>query len=190
MPKHLINNAKNLVDENHFRLDKLLNRTEQDLQTLNKEKQELKKLIAENEKLNRQLSVELDREKHRQQIEVLKQQNRVTEERIAYLKDMERKLKQVVLEWKKSENKNEVIKQIQELLFKRKEQRITNKLAKKIESKYKELQTPIAVGSKVNMKKNHQVGEVKEIRGKRAVVQIGVLPMNIHLNDLVAVEEK
>jgi DNA mismatch repair protein MutS2 len=40
------------------------------------------------------------------------------------------------------------------------------------------------------MKKNHQVGEVKEIRGKRALVQIGVLPMNIDLNDLVAVEEK
>ena len=32
LPKHLINNAKKLVDENHFRLDKLLNRTEQDLQ--------------------------------------------------------------------------------------------------------------------------------------------------------------
>jgi len=40
------------------------------------------------------------------------------------------------------------------------------------------------------MKKNYQVGEVKEIRGKRAVVQIGLLPMNIDLNDLVAIEEK
>ncbi len=83
-----------------------------------------------------------------------------------------------------------MIKQIQELLFKRKEHHITNKLAKKIESKYRELHTPVTVGSKVIMKKNHQVGEVKEIRGKRAVVQIGVLPMNIDLNDLVAVEEK
>jgi len=46
------------------------------------------------------------------------------------------------------------------------------------------------VGSKVKMKKNYQVGEVKEIRGKRAVVQIGLLPMNIDLNDLVAIEEK
>jgi len=40
------------------------------------------------------------------------------------------------------------------------------------------------------MKKNYQVGEVKEIRGKRAVVQIGLLPMSIDLNELVAVEEK
>lgn len=190
LPKHLINNAKKLVDENHFRLDKLLNRTEQDLQVLNKEKQELKKLISENETLKKQLSVDLDKEKHRQQVEVLKQQNRVTEERIVYLKDMERKLRQVVLEWKKSENKNDVIKQLQELLFKRKEQHITNKLAKKIESKYREIQTPIEVGSKVKMKKNHQVGKVKEIRGKRALVQIGVIPMNIDMNDLIAIEEK
>ena len=41
LPKHLIKNAKKLVDENHFRLDNLLNRTEQDLQTLQKEKQDL-----------------------------------------------------------------------------------------------------------------------------------------------------
>jgi DNA mismatch repair protein MutS2 len=190
LPKHLINNAKKLVDENHFRLDKLLNRTEQDLQLLNKEKQELKKLMLENETLKKQLSVDLDKEKHRQQIEVLKQKNKVTEERIAYLKDTERKLRQIVLDWKKTENKNDVIKQLQELLFKRKEQHVVNKLAKRIESKYRELQTPIEVGSKVKMKKNHQVGKVKEIRGKRAVVQIGTLPINIDMNDLVAVEEK
>ena len=40
------------------------------------------------------------------------------------------------------------------------------------------------------MKKNHQVGEVKEIRGKRAIVQIGMLPMNVELSDLVAVQDK
>ena len=43
---------------------------------------------------------------------------------------------------------------------------------------------------KVKMKKNHQVGEVKEIRGRRAIVQIGLLPMNVELTDLIAVEEK
>jgi len=31
----------------------------------------------------------------------------------------------------------------------------------------------------VKMKKNHQVGEVLEIRGKRAVVKIGLLPMQV-----------
>ncbi len=190
LPKHLINQAKKLVDENHFRLDKLLNRTEQDLQALQKEKQDLKILMAENEQLKKQLSAQFNKEKHNQQVELLKHQNKITEERITYLKDMERKLKQIVLEWKKSENKNEVLKQIQEMLFKKKENIIKNKFVQKIESKYKESTAPVQVGSKVKMKKNYQVGEVKEIRGKRAVVQIGVLPINIDLNDLVAIEEK
>jgi DNA mismatch repair protein MutS2 len=190
LPKHLINQAKNLVDEDHFRLDKLLNRTEQDLQQIQKERKELNDLIAENERLKEQLSVTLDKEKHKQQVELLRHQNKITEDRIAYLKDMERKLKQVIIDWKKSENKNEVMKQLQEMLFKRKENQVKNKLEKKIESKYREVQTPIAVGSKVKMKKNYQVGEVKEIRGKRAVVQIGTVPININLDDLVVIEEK
>src|SRR4051812_17028995 len=86
LPKHLINAAKKLVDENHFRLDKLLNRTEQDLQTLQKERNELKKLITENEDLRKKLTVDLNKEKHQQQVELLKHQNKITEERIAYLK--------------------------------------------------------------------------------------------------------
>ncbi len=190
LPKHLINHAKKLVDEDHFRLDKLLNRTEQDLQQIQKERKELNDLIAENERLKKQLSVTLDKEKHTQQVELLRHQNKITEERIVYLKDMERKLKQVVIDWKKADNKNEVMKQLQEMLFKRKESQVKNKLEKKIESKYREVQAPIAVGSKVKMKKNYQVGEVKEIRGKRAVVQIGTVPININLDDLVVIEEK
>jgi DNA mismatch repair protein MutS2 len=46
------------------------------------------------------------------------------------------------------------------------------------------------VGDKVKMKKNHQVGQVIELRGKRAVVKIGLLPMQVEVMDLVVVEEK
>lgn len=190
LPKNLINRAKNLVDENHFQLDRLLNRTEQDLQRLDKEKKDLNRLLKENERLKKEMETVMDRERHRQQIEVLKQQNQITEERINYLKETERKLKQIVLEWRKAENKEEVMKQVQNLLFKKKEQVVNNKLAKKIESKFLETNEEITVGSKVKMKKNHQVGEVKEIRGKRAIVQIGLLPMNVELSDLVSVQEK
>jgi DNA mismatch repair protein MutS2 len=132
----------------------------------------------------------LDKERHRQQVEILKQQNQVTEDRIDYLKDMERKLKQILLEWKKTENKNEVVKQMQNLLFKKKEQVVNNKLAKKVEGKYQEVKAEIAIGSRVKLKKNYQVGSVKEIRGKRAIVQVGLIPMSVELSDLVVVEEK
>ncbi|HJV19573.1 MAG TPA: MutS2/Smr-associated SH3 domain-containing protein [Sediminibacterium sp.] len=189
LPKHLINRARKLVDEDHFKLDRLLNRTEQDLQHLEKEKKELNRLMKENERLKKEMEVVMNKERHRQEVELLKNQNKITEDRLAYLKDMERKLRQIVLDWKKSDNKNEVVKNLQNLLFKQKETIVVNKLAKKVDLKYKELNQQIVIGSLVKLKKNYQVGEVKEIRGKRAIVQIGALPMNVDLADLVPVQK-
>jgi len=190
LPPHLISRARKLVDEDHFRLDKLLNRTEQDLQKLSKEKIDLQKLVKENERLKKEMEIVLNKERHKQQIELLKQQNRISEERIAYLKDMERKLRQIVLDYRKATDKNEVVKNLHDLLFRKKEQVVVNKLEKKVNARYQELQTDITVGSLVKLRKNYQVGEVKEIRGKRAIVQVGVIPMNLDIADLVVVEKK
>jgi len=178
------------VDEDHFRLDKLLNRTEQDLQGLQHKEKELNGLIRENEKLKKEMQQLMDKEKHRQQVELLREQNKISEERMAYLKDMERKLKQMVLEWRKEENKNKVTKLIGDLLLKKDEKKVVSKMQKKIESKFTETGGEIRVGLKVKMKKNHQVGEVIEIRGKRAVVKIGLLPMQVDLKELVVVRER
>jgi DNA mismatch repair protein MutS2 len=189
LPKHLINRARKLVEDDHFKLDKLLNRTEQDLQHLEKEQKELNRLLKENERLKKEMEQVLNKEKHRQQVEILRNQNQITEDRLVYLKDMERKLKQIVLDWKKSDNKNEVVKNLQDLLFKQKEKIVLNKLAKKVDKQYIELGQIISVGSLVKLKKNYQVGEVKEIRGKRAIVQIGALPINVELADLITVQK-
>jgi DNA mismatch repair protein MutS2 len=132
----------------------------------------------------------MDREKHKQQVELLKQQNKISEERIAYLKDMERKLRQIVIEWKKTEDKNKLVKQIAALLFKKNEQKVASKKQKQIDSKYQEIHGEIKVGDKVKMKRNLQIGEVLELRGKKAVVKIGLLPMQIDLGDLSLVKEK
>jgi DNA mismatch repair protein MutS2 len=167
-----------------------LNRTEQDLQDIQQRERELQSLLKENEKLKKEMQHVMDKERHQQQVEILKQQNRITEERLAFLKDTERKLKQMVIEWKKEEDKNKVIKNIHALLFKKNEQRTVNKLQKKIESKFEQVGGDIKAGDKVMMKLNHQVGTVTELRGKRAVVRIGLIPMQVELKDLVVVKEK
>lgn len=190
LDKSLIRKARELVDEDQFRLDKLLNRTEQDLRDLEKKEKELNHLMKENEKLKKEMQQVMDKEKHRQQVEILKEQNRVSEERIAYLKDMERKLKQMLIEWRKEENKNKVIKQMEALLFKKDEKKVVSKMQKKIDSKFAEVGGEIKVGDKVKMKRNHQVGQVMELRGKKAVVKIGLLPMQVDVGDLVVVKEK
>ena len=186
LPQHLINRARMLVDDEHFKLDKLLNNTEQNLQQLDKEKIELSRVLKENEQLKKVMEKVIDKESHLQKVELLRHQNKVSEDRILYLKDMERKLKQIVLDWRKTENKNEVFKHLQDLLFEKKEKQ-ANKMARSLDKKYNELQQEIVVGTLVKLKKNYQVGEVKEIRGKRAIVQIGMVPMNVGLEDLVAV---
>jgi DNA mismatch repair protein MutS2 len=67
---------------------------------------------------------------------------------------------------------------------------VVSKKQKQLDSKYEEVNGDIKVGDKVKMKKNLQVGEVLELRGKKAVVKIGMLPMQIDLGSLVLIKEK
>ncbi len=189
----LINRARQLVDEGHFHLDKLLNRTEQDLQLIEKEKKQLQQLVKENERMKKEMENLINKETHHQQVELLRHQNKITEERLAYLKDMERKLRQVVLDWRKaesSEDKNELIRQLHGLLFTQQVKQREEKARKKINSKYEEVGGEIQIGQKVLMRKNHQVGEVREIKGRKAIIQLGMIPITVDLGDLTVVSEK
>jgi DNA mismatch repair protein MutS2 len=107
-----------------------------------------------------------------------------------YLKETERKLKQIINDWRKAEDKNEAIKQIQNVLFKKKEGIAKNKMLKKLENKFEESTEEIKINSTVKLRKNYQTGVVVDLRGKRAVVQIGAVPMSFNINDLVVIKEK
>ena len=189
LPHHLINKAKQLVDENHFSLDKLLNRTEQDLQQVQAKSKDLEKLMRENEKLKKEMERVMDKEKHLQQVELLKQQNKISEEKYLYLKDMERKLKAILIEWRKTEDKSKLIKMMQALLFKQREKQTVARQQNKIDSKYIETKEPVKEGDKVKMISNRQVGIVNNIRGKKAIVQVGSIPITINLDELVVVKD-
>ena len=190
LEKRLIDKARSLVDEDHFTLDKLLNRTEQDLQKIDIDKKELQTLLKENERLKKEMQFVLDKEKHNQEIERLKHQNQVSEEKNLYLKDMERKLKTMVIEWRKSEDKDKMVKMIHALLFNQKEKMVTDKFQKKTNERFIEVGGDLQVGDKVRMKANRQIGIVKELRGKKVVIQVGVMPITVDIKDLVVVIDK
>jgi len=190
LDKKLIAKARKLVDEDHFQLDKLLNSTEQDLQKIDKEKKGLQQLLKENEQLKKEMLQLMDKERHKQEIEILKQQNRISEDKIAYLKDMERRLKAMVIEWRRADDKDNAVKMIQALLFNQKEKFKTEKQQKKLNEKFEEVGGDIKIGDKVKMKQNRQVGIVKELRGKKALLQVGIMPMTVAIKDLVVVIEK
>ncbi|MBV7529444.1 DNA mismatch repair protein MutS [Chitinophaga sp. sic0106] len=189
----LIARARKLVDEGHFKLDKLLNKAEQDLQKVETEKKDLHKLLKENERLKREYEELADKERKNQQITFLKLQNKIKEDDLQYLKDMERKLKQIVVEWKRAEKNDErekVMKAAEILLFRRREKQINEKIDKKVQDKFKEVGGEVQVGDQVKIMSNRQVGKLIEIRDKRAIVQLGKVPINVKLSDLVLVEEK
>ena len=99
----------------------------------------------------------------------------------------------MVFDWRKKEGteyKKELIRNIQALLFKQKEKQSAEKVKKKISSKYQETGGDVVPGVKVLMTKNHKVGEVREVRGRKAIVQLGILPITVDLSDLIVVEEK
>lgn len=189
LDKKLIDRARTLVDEEHFRLDKLLNSTEQDMQKVEEEKKQLQKLLQQNDELRKQMKAAIEKENHRQEMELIQQRNKVSDEKLTYLKDMERKLKAIINEWRKAEDKNEAIKTIQSILFVQKQKMVQEKQYKG-NDKFEEIKGEIKIGDKVKMKQNRQVGIVKQIKGKKAILQVGVMPMTVAVADLVLVKEK
>jgi DNA mismatch repair protein MutS2 len=190
LPEHLIKKARKLVDENHFSLDKLLNSTEQDMQQIQSEKTRLEKLMKENEKLQKEMQLVIQKERHKQQIELLKEQNQINEAKLTYLKEMDRKLKSILTEWKKTDDKIKLIKMMQALLFKQPEKQILQKKQQKIANKYIESDEPVKQGDKVIMKANRQIGIVTSMRGKKAIVQVGSIPITVNIEDLSVVKDK
>ncbi|HEY0272862.1 MAG TPA: MutS2/Smr-associated SH3 domain-containing protein, partial [Chitinophaga sp.] len=186
----LIQRARSLVDEGHFRLDKLLNKAEQDLQKVEAKEKELQKLLKENEKLKREYEILSDKERKQQQYAMLKLQNQIKEEELNYLKDMERKMKQIVIEWKRTDDKQKVLQQAEALLFRKKEKSINERQARKIDDRFQEIKGNVEVGDQVKIRSNHQVGKLIEIRDKRAIVQLGKIPINVKLEDIVKVKER
>ncbi|MFN8244981.1 MAG: hypothetical protein U0T56_01170 [Ferruginibacter sp.] len=63
------------------------------MQQLEKDKKKLDILLKENEKLKRRMQLVMDKERHRQEMDRIRIQNKVTEDKLRYLRDLERRLK-------------------------------------------------------------------------------------------------
>ncbi len=96
----------------------------------------------------------------------------------------------MVIEWRKTEDKDAVIRMIHALLFGQKERFKSEKQQKKLDEKFVEVGGEIVVGSKVRMKNSRTVGQVKEIRGKNAILQVGVIPITVAMKNLVVIMDK
>jgi DNA mismatch repair protein MutS2 len=190
LPKRLTEEAKKLINQKHYRLDQLLNKTQHQIQKINEKERTLHQLINENKNIKLRLETELNKEKHRQQIELLKQKNKEQEQRWVELKDLERKMKAIVQEWKRADDKNSATRQIQMLLFGQKQKAQPSKKERLLLDQYEETGGEILPGAMVRSITNKKIGTVKEIRGKQVFVLIGNLPIMMKREDLVRVVKK
>ncbi len=190
LPNQVIQRAQELTDRGHVKLDSILHKTEKQSVRLGDKEKKLSRMIKENELLKHKYEELTDKERRRQHVEHLKLQNKIKKEELDYLKDMERKFKQIIQDWKKSENKHEVIESAEQILFKRKQIQQNASAAKKADKKYNVIGKKPEVGDLLRNTINHQVGRLLSIDDKKAVVQIGKLPFTINIKEWIVVERK
>ena len=190
LPDTVIARAKQLTQREHFKLDKMLYQAEQRSATLEEKEKELNKLLKENEQLKKQYTDLTDKEKLRQQRETLRLQNEIKKEELDYLRDTERKFKQIIQDWKKSTNKQEVIDAAETVLFRKKQVNANVVAAKKTDKNYETIGGKPKVGDLLRNKINHQVGTLTELRDKRAIVTIGKMPFTVNIDEWIVVRKK
>lgn len=186
----VIDRAKQLTQREHFKLDKMLLQTEQQSVRLTDKEKKLDKLIKENEKLKKHYIEITDKERIKQQHQVLKLQNEIKKEELEYLRDTERKFKQIIQDWKKSENKQEVINAAETVLFRKKQIQNNALAARKADKNYVITGAEPRPGDLVRNKTNHQVGTLTELNERRAIVKIGKMPFSVNIDDWVTVRKK
>jgi DNA mismatch repair protein MutS2 len=190
LPEKIISRARDLTERGHVKLDKILHQTEQQSVRLGGKEKQLDELIKDNEKQKAAYERLIDKERLRQHFETLKLQNKIKKEELDYLRDTERKFKQIIHDWKKAENKQEVIQAAENVLFRRKAVASNANAAKKADKSYDTVGGTPQIGDLVRHKTNHQVGTVTEIRDKKATVRIGKLPFQVGIDEWVVVRKK
>ncbi len=190
LPAEVIERAKQLTQREHFKLDKMLHQTEQQSVKLTDKEKELDRLLEHNAKLKQRYEELTDKEKLRQQHETLRLQNKIKKEELDYLRDTERKFKQIIHDWKKAENKQDVISAAENVLFRKKQVQNNAAAAKKADKNYEVVGGKPKIGDFVRNKENHQVGTLAEIKDKRTIVKIGNMPFNVNLDEWIVVRKK
>lgn len=190
IPQKVIDRAQSLIDKKHILLDSILQRTQAQSQELKNKLNKLNTSIEEYEAKKLQYEKLIDKEEKNQRVQTIKLQNKIKQEELDYLKNTERKLKQIIQDWKKTENKEEVISQAEKVLFNKKVIHANKKAAIKADKNYQVTGKKSQVGDLVRHTTNHQIGSLIEIEGKKCKVKIGKLVFTTDLEDWVTVRKK
>ncbi|MEO6834050.1 MAG: DNA mismatch repair protein MutS [Chitinophagaceae bacterium] len=190
LPSKIIDRARKLTERGHVKLDKMLHQTEQQSVRLGDKEKSLDESMRATERLRAEYEKLIDKERLKQHYETLKLQNKIKKEELDYLRDTERKFKQIIQDWKKSEDKQQVIESAENVLFRRKQVAGNASAAKKADKGFETIGGTPKLGDLLRNNTNHQVGTLTALKDKKATIQIGKLPFQVSLEDWVVVRKK
>lgn len=188
LPAEIIQRAQQLTDRGHFKLDKMLHQAEQQTVRLDDKEEKLNNLIQTYEAKNHTYQELIDKERLKQHFATLRLQNQIKKEELEYLRDTERKFKQIVHDWKKSENKQAVIQAAEKILFRKKQIQENEAAAKKADKNYIVLGRTAVIGDYVRHIQNHQIGKLVDIKGQKGEILIGKMIFKININEWIAIQ--
>ncbi|WP_317899666.1 endonuclease MutS2 [Aurantibacillus circumpalustris] len=186
-PIHLINRAKEKVDKDKLKLNRLLadvqdQKTKLAEQAQRLEHEEFLKKIAKEKyhTLFTNWEEKINKERERK-IELVR------------LADFGQKYLRLMDDWNKKQDKKVIIKRFIDGITaetkKQEELRKQNKLSNFAEKKIARIKPVLKVGSKVKVLNGNEVGVVEEIRDEKVFIKFGLMKMTVGMENLVLAEE-
>jgi len=188
----LIERAKDLVDNQHYQLDLLLNKVEQEHQLLMEKEKELNTKTTELSDLKKNYETLLDKvqqQRERQTQTVVSQGNKTT----PYIREAEKRLQKLLTDWETRKDLEVVAAKTKEVIKAAAPvpKPVENKPANNNTQKNKpaEIKKPVKLtpGSKVKVVSFNKNGVIQSVKGDKVTVVIDDMRMVVNKNDLSSI---
>ena len=185
LPRMLIERAKDLVDNQHYQLDHLLNKVEQEHQLLLQKEKELTTKTTELTDLKKNyetLLSKVQQQRERQTNQAVVQNNAKT---TPYIREAERRLQKLLRDWETRKDLEVVAAQTKQIIQTEKPESQKEK-PKPIQQKKEPIKQPLKAspGMKVKVISFNKNGIIETIKGNKVTVIIDDMRMVVSRDDL------
>ena len=185
LPRMLIERAKDLVDNQHYQLDHLLNKVEQEHQLLLQKEKELTTKTTELTDLKKNyetLLSKVQQQRERQTNQAVVQNNAKT---TPYIREAERRLQKLLRDWETRKDLEVVAAQTKQIIKTEKPEQEKEK-PKPVQQKKEPIKQPLKAspGMKVKVISFNKNGIIETIKGNKVTVIIDDMRMVVSRDDL------
>ena len=193
LPRMLIERAKDLVDNEHYQLDLLLNKVEQEHQLLIEKEKELTTKTNELNTLKKnyeELLSKVQQQRERQQLTVVSQGSKTT----PFIREAEKRLQKLLQDWETRKDLEVVAAKTKEIIKtavpapKPAENKQSNTNPQKNKpAEVKRAPVKLVPGAKVKVISFDKNGSIQSVKGDKVTVVIDDMRVVVNKNDLASI---